>query len=85
MHIAGASEGALAGVTFVAKDLFDIAGYPTGGGNPDWAAYNPVPTRHAWAVHRHSTFMYLSSIEGTVWTVSWSGPDPVLLSSQLLK
>jgi amidase len=50
VHIAGASEGPLAGLTFVAKDLFDVAGYPTGGGNPDWAAYNPVPTRHAWAV-----------------------------------
>jgi amidase len=40
----------LAGLTFAAKDLFDVAGYPTGGGNPDWAAYYPVPTRHAWAV-----------------------------------
>ena len=42
--------GPLAGLTFAAKDLFDVAGYPTGGGNHDWAAYNPVPTRHAWAV-----------------------------------
>ena len=50
VHIAGASDGPLAGLTFVAKDLFDVAGYPTGGGNPDWAADNPVPTRHAWAV-----------------------------------
>jgi amidase len=50
MRIAGAAHGPLAGLTFAAKDLFDVAGYPTGGGNPDWAAYNPVPTRHAWAV-----------------------------------
>lgn len=50
VHIAGAPDGPLAGLTFAAKDLFDVAGYPTGGGNPDWAAYNPVPTRHAWAV-----------------------------------
>ena len=35
-----------------AKDLFDVAGHPTGGGNPDWARRNPVPTRHAWAVQR---------------------------------
>lgn len=50
VHIAGAPNGPLAGLTFAAKDLFDIAGHPTGGGNPDWAAYYPVPTRHAWAV-----------------------------------
>ena len=29
-----------------------MAGHPTGGGNPDWARQNPVPTRHAWAVQR---------------------------------
>ncbi len=50
VHIAGAADGPLADLTFVAKDLFDVAGHPTGGGNHDWAAYNPVPTRHAWAV-----------------------------------
>ncbi len=48
--IEGARNGPLAGVTFAAKDLFDVAGYPTGGGNHDWARTNPVPTRHAWAV-----------------------------------
>src|SRR4051794_11403136 len=48
--IEGARSGPLAGLTFAAKDLFDVAGYPTGGGNHDWARANPVPTRHAWAV-----------------------------------
>jgi amidase len=48
--IEGAAEGPLAGLTFAAKDLFDVAGHPTGGGNHDWARANPVPTRHAWAV-----------------------------------
>jgi amidase len=47
----GAPEGPLHGLTFAAKDLFDVAGHPTGGGNHDWARSNPVPTRHAWAVH----------------------------------
>ena len=42
--------GPLAGLTFAAKDLFDVAGEPTGGGNHDWARANPVPTKHAWAV-----------------------------------
>src|SRR3954469_5686372 len=52
IHIEGRRGGPLAGLTFAAKDLFDIAGHPTGGGNPDWARANPVPTRHAWAVQR---------------------------------
>jgi amidase len=52
LRIPGAPNGPLAGLTFAAKDLFDVAGHPTGGGNPDWARSNPVPTRHAWAVQR---------------------------------
>jgi len=52
VRISGAPNGPLAGLTFAAKDLFDVAGHPTGGGNPDWARQNPVPTRHAWAVQR---------------------------------
>ena len=51
-HIEGQQGGPLSGLTFAAKDLFDVAGHPTGGGNPDWARSNPVPTRHAWAVQR---------------------------------
>jgi amidase len=51
-RIAGVSSGPLAGLTFAAKDLFDVAGHPTGGGNPDWVRQHPVPTRHAWAVQR---------------------------------
>ena len=34
----GANSGPLAGLTFAVKDLFDIAGHVTGGGNPDWLA-----------------------------------------------
>jgi amidase len=50
IHVAGRAGGPLSGLSFAAKDLFDVAGHPTGGGNPDWARYNPVPTRHAWAI-----------------------------------
>jgi amidase len=32
----GAPGGLLAGLTFAAKDLFDIEGHVTGAGNPDW-------------------------------------------------
>jgi amidase len=52
LHIDGALDGPLSGLTFAAKDLFDVAGNPTGGGNPDWARQNPIPTQHAWAVQR---------------------------------
>ncbi|MGC2200464.1 MAG: amidase [Stellaceae bacterium] len=52
VHLQGRPGGPLSGLTFAAKDLFDVAGYPTGGGNPDWARSNPIPTRHAWAVQR---------------------------------
>lgn len=50
VRIEGRAGGPLAGLTFAAKDLFDVAGHPTGGGNPDWARQNPLPARHAWAV-----------------------------------
>src|SRR5262252_7818859 len=52
VRIEGAPQGPLRGLTFAAKDLFDVAGHTTGGGNHDWARSNPVPTRHAWAVQR---------------------------------
>lgn len=50
IRVEGRAGGTLQGLTFAAKDLFDVAGQPTGGGNPDWARQNPVPVRHAWAV-----------------------------------
>ncbi|HEV2302022.1 MAG TPA: amidase [Stellaceae bacterium] len=52
LHIDGRPGGPLSGLTFAAKDLFDVAGHPTGGGNPDWARHNPLPTRHAALVER---------------------------------
>ena len=52
IRVEGAAEGPLTGLTFAAKDLFDVAGYPTGGGNHDWPTGRAVPTRNAWAVQR---------------------------------
>lgn len=49
-RVTGREDGPLSGLTFAVKDLFDVAGRPTGGGNPDWARTHPVPDRHAWAV-----------------------------------
>ena len=50
VRIEGRAGGPLAGLTFAAKDLFDVAGLPTGGGNPDWPGADAVAERHAWAV-----------------------------------
>jgi amidase len=36
--IKGAAHGPLAGLTAVVKDMYDIAGYVAGCGNPDWLA-----------------------------------------------
>jgi amidase len=51
-HVAGAPTGPLAGMTFAVKDLIDVAGVPTGGGNPDWPRHYPTPEKHAWVVQR---------------------------------
>ena len=47
--IEGRAGAPLSGLSFAAKDLFDVAGVPTGGGNHDWPTGRPVPTRHSWA------------------------------------
>ena len=36
--------GLLSDLTFAVKDIFDIAGHPTGAGNPTWLATHPVAT-----------------------------------------
>jgi len=45
--IAGRAEGPLAGLRFAAKDIFDIAGFVTGCGNPDKARTQAPAARHA--------------------------------------
>ena len=49
-YLDGKPGGPLSGLTFAAKDIFDVAGYVTGGGNPDWKATQPVATATAWMV-----------------------------------
>ena len=51
-RLAGAKSGPLEGLTFAAKDLFDIAGHVTGGGNPDWLAKHPPAQRTAPVVQK---------------------------------
>src|SRR6202043_3797039 len=51
-NVAGAATGPLAGMPCAVKDLSDVAGVPTGGGNPDWPRIYPTPAEHAWVVQR---------------------------------
>ena len=52
VYLPGAPNGPLAGLTFAAKDIFDLAGHITGCGNPHWKATHPPADAHAWAVQR---------------------------------
>lgn len=47
-YLEGATDRPLAGLTFAVKDIFDVAGYVTGGGNPDWKATHQPAERTAW-------------------------------------
>ncbi len=50
--VACASTGPLSGLCFAAKDLFDVAGYPTGGGNPLILAMSGIKTTTAPTVQK---------------------------------
>lgn len=49
-YLAGASVGSLVGLTFAAKDIFDVAGHVTGCGNPHWKATHGPADATAWVV-----------------------------------
>jgi amidase len=46
-EVPSASAGPLAGLTFAVKDIYDVAGYPTGGGSPVKQAESPVHAKNA--------------------------------------
>ncbi len=50
--VPSAGTGPLAGLNFAVKDLFDVAGYPTGGGSPIVLAMSGIKTRTAPTVQR---------------------------------
>ena len=50
--VASAVTGPLAGLSFGVKDLFDVAGYPTGGGSPIVLALSGIKTRTAPTVQK---------------------------------
>lgn len=47
-----AAAGPLAGLSFGVKDLYDVAGYPTSGGQPLLLALSGIKTQHASAVQQ---------------------------------
>lgn len=49
---APSGRGALDGLTFMVKDMIDVAGYQTGVGNPDWLVDAGVASTSAHAVAR---------------------------------
>ena len=49
-YLSGRIGGSLSSLTFAAKDIFDVAGHVTGGGNPDWKATHPPAEQNAWVV-----------------------------------
>ena len=49
-YLEGRSGGPLSNMTFAAKDIFDVKGFVTGGGNPDWKATQNPAEQTAWAV-----------------------------------
>jgi len=50
IELDGAASGPLAGLTFAAKDIYDVAGQKTGFGSPDWLRTHEAATRTAPAV-----------------------------------
>ena len=46
------ADGPLRGTAFAVKDLFDVAGRPTGIGNPTWRATHSLPQTNAGVVQR---------------------------------
>lgn len=48
--IKGAPAGPLSGMSVAVKDMYDIAGERTGGGNPDWLSNQRPATAHATAI-----------------------------------
>jgi len=49
-RVEGAKTGPLAGLSFAAKDLYDVAGQRTGAGNPDYLSQQQAAAKHSWAV-----------------------------------
>jgi amidase len=52
VEVRSAAKGPLSDLTFAVKDIFDVAGYPTGGGSPIMASESPIHTTSAPIVQK---------------------------------
>ncbi len=52
VHVDGAADGPLKGLTFAVKDIIDVAGHVTGGGNAEWFHTHEPARNHAPVVAR---------------------------------
>lgn len=52
VEVPRAGVGPLSGLSFAVKDLFDVAGFPTSGGQPFVLAQSGIKSRHAVTVER---------------------------------
>ncbi|MFD7227753.1 amidase [Streptomyces sp. NPDC059881] len=48
--VAGSGRGPLRGLRLAVKDVYAVAGHPTGAGNPAWLAEAEPQPAHSWAV-----------------------------------
>jgi amidase len=48
----GQASGTLKNKTFGLKDVFDVTGYPTSFGSPDWLKSHELATETAFVVHQ---------------------------------
>jgi amidase len=75
---AGAADGPLAGLTFGAKDLYDIAGVHTGFGSPDWLRTHPAASHTAPAVQRlldaGATLVGRTQTDEIAWSILGENP-----------
>lgn len=44
--------GPLKGLTWAAKDNYDVSGYVSGAGNPEWERTHPAAEQNAWVIDR---------------------------------
>lgn len=54
------STGPLTSLTFAVKDVYDVAGHPTGAGNPTWLA--ATPTLRRWMRCACAPWLSLASL-----------------------
>ena len=82
--IAGAADGPLAGLTVAVKDMYDIAGYPTGGGSPDWLRSTPPAKTTARRCAACSMRARQSSARRSATNSSSASPAPMRITARPL-